>query len=194
MARERRRRGRVTRARGIKFVRHRDRASFAVRRSAPRASMVRFKNRYLVVRVVANDGRALDDGREASSTKAQRSVLETLRASVRECFGDVGAGRSAQSLGVKYCDGFTGVCVVRCDRERAREVRGACATTREVGGRACAMEVRHVGGTCASAKEACVRIVRDVLEEMVQSGRVKTAELEGLVEARRRVVASSVTN
>ena len=91
--------------------------------------MVRFKNRYLVVEIAHNDGRAMEErGKE-------RAVLDTLRESLRDNFGDVGLGRALGALSVRYVDAVTGVCVVRCGREVAREVRGAIATVEEVRGR-----------------------------------------------------------
>ena len=60
--------------------------------------MVRFKNRYLVVEIAHNDGRAMEErGKE-------RAVLDTLRESLRDNFGDVGLGRALGALSVRYVD------------------------------------------------------------------------------------------
>jgi len=110
--------------------------------------MVRFKNRYLVVEIAHNDGRAMEErGKE-------RAVLDTLRESLRENFGDVGLGRALGALSVRYVDAMTGVCVVRCGREVAREVRGAIATIQEMRGRRAAAAVTHCGGAVRGVREA----------------------------------------
>ena len=113
--------------------------------------MVRFKNRYLVVEIAHNDGRAMEDARK------ERDLLDAIRDAVKENFGDVGAGRAVAALSVRYADAMTGVCVVRCDRERARAVRGAVTTMEGFRGRRAAFAVTHCGGTVRGARDACVR-------------------------------------
>ena len=152
-----------------------------------RRSMVRFKNRYLVLEVAREDARALEESGK------ERAVLDALLDATRDCFGDVGAGTQLRALSVRYVDALTGVCVVRCAREGGRAVRAACAATREVGGRRCACAVTHCGGTTASAVAACERRIGVVLDALVASGRVRAEEREGLMEARRRVLTTAVS-
>ena len=150
--------------------------------------MVRFKNRYLVVEIAHNDGRAMEErGKE-------RAVLDTLRESLRDNFGDVGLGRALGALSVRYVDAVTGVCVVRCGREVAREVRGAIATVEEVRGRRAAAAVTHCGGTVRRTREACARRLETRALELVARGRLKAEQAEALVETQRQVIQSAVYN
>ena len=126
--------------------------------------MVRFKNRYLVVEIAHNDGRAMEErGKE-------------------------------RALSVRYVDAVTGVCVVRCGREVAREVRGAIATVEEVRGRRAAAAVTHCGGTVRSTREACARRLETRALELVARGRLKAEQAEALVETQRQVIQSAVYN
>ena len=160
------------------------------RRCAPRArgltrAMVRFKNRYLVVEVSFNDGRTLD--------VKESALLELLRESVRENFGEVGAGLTMGALSVKYVDALSGLCVVRCDRERMREVRGAITVLEGVGGRRATWDVRHCGGTLKSSKEAVGRRMREILGALAERGRIKPAEVDGIMASQRKVL-ETLTN
>jgi len=150
--------------------------------------MVRFKNRYLVVEIAHNDGRAMEErGKE-------RAVLDTLRESLRENFGDVGLGRALGALSVRYVDAMTGVCVVRCGREVAREVRGAIATIQEMRGRRAAAAVTHCGVAVRSTREACVRRVETRALALVARGRLKVEHADAWVETQRQVIQSAVSN
>jgi len=149
--------------------------------------MVRFKNRYLVLEIAREDARALE------ARGAARVVLDALLDAVRECFGDVGVGTQLQALSVRYVDALTGVCVVRCARDGARRARAACAATREAGGRRCACAVTHCGGTTRSAVVACERRIGVALDALVESGRVREEEREGLMEARRTLLAAAMS-
>lgn len=148
-------------------------------------AMVRFKNRYLVVEVSFNDGRALD--------VKESALLELLRESVRENFGEVGAGVTMGALSVKYVDALSGLCVVRCDRERVREVRGAITVLEGVGGRRATWDVRHCGGTLKSSKEAVGKRMREILAALAERGRIKPEEVDGIMASQRKVL-ETLTN
>lgn len=157
-------------------------------RLARRRAMVRFKNRYLVVEIAHNDGRAMEDARK------ERDLLDAIRDAVKENFGDVGAGRAVAALSVRYADAMTGVCGVRCDRERARAVRGAVTTMEGFRGRRAAFAVTHCGGTVRGARDACVRRLSARLHALVAEGRVREADVEGILETQGKIVATAVTN
>ena len=92
--------------------------------------MVRFKNRYLVVEIAHTDGRAMEErGKE-------RAVLDTLRESLRDNFGDVGLGRALGGLSVRYVDAVTGVCFSPDDDDVLLTTSAESAVSRENAGAA----------------------------------------------------------
>jgi ribonuclease P/MRP protein subunit POP5 len=79
-------------------------------------TMVRFKNRYLLMEVIWKDGR-VDDG------LAEANIQTALRESLAANFGDYGIGMSLQSLQVKYYNPLTSHLIVRGGREQLKQVR-----------------------------------------------------------------------
>lgn len=79
-------------------------------------SMVLFRSRYLVLEIVSL-GHTLDD-----SLLTTAVLSNAIHDSLLTNFGEHGLASSLPSLQVKYVNGATGLCVVRCSREQYRTI------------------------------------------------------------------------
>ncbi|KAF5831184.1 hypothetical protein DUNSADRAFT_13487 [Dunaliella salina] len=129
--------------------------------------MVRFKNRYLLVRLNWKD-RAAEGLNELGLVKALRDSLEVQ-------FGDVGLGSSFQSLQVKWYSPFSRLGVVRCDREACKQVCSSIAQLKDINFRKVVVEPLHVCGTM----QACQR----------HTQRLNTVDLKSLLPHQRQAAA-----
>jgi ribonuclease P/MRP protein subunit POP5 len=77
--------------------------------------MVRFKNRHLVVALVWKDGKVHPSLKEMG-------ILNAVRESIKDNFGDVGGGLSSAALRLGPYNPMSNVCVLRCGRDQQREV------------------------------------------------------------------------
>lgn len=107
--------------------------------------MVRIKFRYLLFETIWQDG---------GSTSTQHELIRAVRQSLDECFGDMGAGRSASTILMKYYNPLTNIGIIRAGFASYRQVWGAMTFVRTVGARACLLRVLHVSGTIRKAYAA----------------------------------------
>lgn len=145
--------------------------------------MVRFKNRYLVVKVENNSNYyPLND---AFTTGA---IAQHIRNSITTNFGIHGSSLASNSLSVKYCNPNTGTILLRISREQLcviwtcltllstgptpvsySSVKEAPVVDREFSWR---WTVLHVSGTIKSAQKNTIRILRK-LQSSDNSERLK---------------------
>ncbi|KAA8495116.1 Ribonuclease P/MRP protein subunit POP5 [Porphyridium purpureum] len=137
--------------------------------------MVRFKNRYLLVRVDVgtsgvNSTPALRLGDEAAQVRAvskltSKQLFFVIKNTVQEQFGDVGAALVGGSgaLAVKYWSPELRVAIVRAPRALVHKVWAACSLitcVRETGCSSARLAVLHVGGTIRSTQKELLVLVR----------------------------------
>lgn len=120
--------------------------------------MVRFKNRYLLVEILAIDGHGvLSAPREGTAAAA----ATLIRASLASNFGQVGTALTAQALSVKYYNPMTGMGIVRVAREHQCMVWAAMTFTCAAPGLSISIKaiwnVVHVAGTIRSAQKAAMK-------------------------------------
>jgi RNase P/RNase MRP subunit POP5 len=91
--------------------------------------MVRFKNRHLVLALVWKDGKIHPSLKEMV-------ILNAVRESIKESFGDVVGGLSSAALRLGPYNPLSSVCVLRCGRDQQREVSWApCVNRKHPSGR-----------------------------------------------------------
>ncbi|KAK9833872.1 hypothetical protein WJX74_008434 [Apatococcus lobatus] len=109
--------------------------------------MVRFKNRYLVFELIWKDGKR-------DESLGESALLNAFRELVAQNFGDHGLGQALASLQVKYYNPFTGVCVIRCSRDQAREVWVALSMLTDLRNRTAMLHFLAITGTVQNCKRA----------------------------------------
>lgn len=115
--------------------------------------MVRFKCRYLLVEVTW--------GVRAPPTVSSVDVFRTLRATVQQQLGELGAAHITQSVQIKYWNGVTGVAIVRVARDFAASLRLCIESVREVTrGVPGVLRVVHAAGSMRLCQKAALRILR----------------------------------
>jgi ribonuclease P/MRP protein subunit POP5 len=155
--------------------------------------MVRFKNRYILAEVVWQDsGDATAGG--ATSTVAPGAgigatgsisrgdvtgfiILNTIKDSIQENFGDVGMGRVLGSLQVKYYNPISGACIVRVSRDEFQNVWSAMSFVRRIRKREGIFRVLHVGGTIRSCQKYAVKHGKETLS-LIARGKRTLAQRE----------------
>ncbi|KAG1662019.1 hypothetical protein FOA52_009509 [Chlamydomonas sp. UWO 241] len=141
--------------------------------------MVRFRNRYLLLRLAWRDGKRDEALNEVS-------LLQAVRDAVGAAYGDVGAGRSQSSLQVKHYSGFTGLAVLRCGREDQKLVLAALSRLSSIQHRSLSLTVLRASGSVRCA----ARSAADAHDGAVTAaGRLPAAREVSLAAARARLVA-----
>ncbi|KAL6597817.1 hypothetical protein ACP70R_046622 [Stipagrostis hirtigluma subsp. patula] len=91
--------------------------------------MVHFKNRYIVMEVFIDAGRAERD----PVILTQSNILKVIRDSIQLNFGECGLAASIGSLQVKYVNPLTKICIIRMSREDHQKVLSAITMVRSIG-------------------------------------------------------------
>eukprot|EP01126_Amoeba_proteus_P011934 TRINITY_DN14883_c0_g2_i1.p1 TRINITY_DN14883_c0_g2~~TRINITY_DN14883_c0_g2_i1.p1 ORF type:complete len:137 (+),score=24.25 TRINITY_DN14883_c0_g2_i1:115-525(+) len=116
--------------------------------------MVRLKNRYILTTIVFE--------RQTSSISSN-SLLETLRKSLLENFGDLGYSISL-TLNIKYFNSHTqDVCIIRCSRDFVQMVLISMFFITHVGSVSLLLQVKHVSGTLKKCKKAAIEYNRTLI-------------------------------
>jgi len=154
--------------------------------------MVRFKNRYLLVELVPVSphkqtiieyGVPFKDSPYAAVTAT--NVAAYLRQGIQVNFGTVGAASTAQSLSVKYCNGSTGLMIIRTARDHFQMVWAALTLLNAFppvvqygseqkpavssSGWKCIWAVKHVSGTIRTAQKQAIKLNMRKLRNLVHS-------------------------
>merc|ERR1712167_110132 len=111
---------------------------------------MRFKNRYLLCRIFWADG-------SVRGEPSERKILLTIKALIADNFGDVGMGKSALSIQVKYFSPATSLCLIRCDREVQQQVRCALTLLTALQSQSCMVHVVHSAGSIRTARQAALQ-------------------------------------
>lgn len=163
-------------------------------------SMVRFKNRYLLVELTAIDSithELLPFSSARDGGTLQGSLIANhLRQSLQQNFGQVAMGQVGPTLSIKYANGQTGLMVVRAPREQVALVWAAITlmsglpadgagrqpSTSGPGGHPMrySWRVMHVAGTIKSAQKSAIRHTIKYLDGQIKAN--------GAGEVRRRLV------
>ena len=109
---------------------------------------MRFKNRYLIVRVHTTNLQEL----------VPVSLERLLRKKCLEMFGSIGGANMVQSLGIKYSN--NSVLVVRCGRADVVKVRAMLTFMSAVENQPCCMEVVGVSGSVRTCRAAVANVQR----------------------------------
>lgn len=118
--------------------------------------MVRFKNRYLLIKF------EFDDRRIENYTAQYISNL--LREEVRKSFGDLGLGQS-MNMSVKYFNPLTGMGIVRAPRDSYRTVWGAVTLLNKCNERTCKVEVLKISGTIRKCQLHAIDFDRNFIRQ-----------------------------
>ncbi|GLC39461.1 hypothetical protein PLESTF_000833500 [Pleodorina starrii] len=142
--------------------------------------MVRLKNRYLVVEVTWKDGK-IDD------SCTDQLLLQAIRDSVAQNFGDHGLGSSVASLQVKYFSPYTGLAIVRCATAEHEKVITALTFTSEVKQRPAAVRLLRLSGTLAAGKEAALQLSAARLQGAVAAPKLSKQQLAAAEQLHRQL-------
>ncbi|KAK9868193.1 hypothetical protein WJX84_000151 [Apatococcus fuscideae] len=136
--------------------------------------MVRFKNRYLVFELIWKDGEA--------------ALLSTFRDLVAQNFGDHGLGQALASLSVKHYNPFTGVCVIRCSRDQAREVWAALSMLTDLRNRTVMLHFLAITGTVRKCQKAAM----DFSSKVYPAIKIKAKHKRAFAEAEARLKSMDI--
>ena len=164
--------------------------------------MVRIKHRYLVLNILfpessttpTSNAYTLQTHNPIPASFKAFDLLNLIRTSVAELFGDYGVGSIASGLKITYLSPATGTAIVRCPRSGFRMVWAGLTFVkvlrtkergrgRNAGGEiACVVRVVRVSGTIRKAEEEVVRRARrDIvrMKEIEGNGGVQIEKLLG---------------
>ncbi|KAL6607921.1 hypothetical protein ACP70R_040984 [Stipagrostis hirtigluma subsp. patula] len=114
--------------------------------------MVHFKNRYIVMEVFIDAGRAERD----PVILTQSNILKVIRDSIQLNFGECGLAASIGSLQVKYVNPLTKICIIRMSREDHQKVLSAITMVRSIGNIPISFNLLDVSGTIRACKKAAL--------------------------------------
>ncbi|WBW74706.1 RNase P and RNase MRP subunit Pop5 [Schizosaccharomyces osmophilus] len=120
--------------------------------------MVRFKSRYLLFEVLYPQDKQFHEFSTIPSDNAITSsgLSKLLRNTIAENFGDVGIGKVASSLSVKYFSPSTSTGILRVSRQHFRLAWAALCFLRELNGKPVVIRVVRVSGTIKKAELAAI--------------------------------------
>lgn len=124
--------------------------------------MVRFKNRYLLLELV------WDDGKVDVKLSGKDLYLEIKR-SMKEQFGDFGWAAVAMSCQVKYYNPLTNLAIVRTPRGNHQAIMCAITLIRQIKKRSVQFRLIHLGGTIKQCQKCAVTFNRRHLKQMTSS-------------------------
>ncbi|EPY51145.1 RNase P and RNase MRP subunit [Schizosaccharomyces cryophilus OY26] len=120
--------------------------------------MVRFKSRYLLFEVLYPQDKQFHEHSTIPSDESitSSSLSKLLRNTIAENFGDVGIGKVASSLSVKYFSPSTSTGILRVSRQHIRLAWAALCFLRELNGKPIVVRVVRVSGTIKKAELAAI--------------------------------------
>ena len=126
---------------------------------------MRFKNRYLLVEVLLmdHDGNAV---RKYDAVTPQ-AIGEAVRREIALNFGELGTARCTSSLNVKYYHAATGLVILRCARETARDVWCSVTSVSSLARTPALLRVVHSAGTIRSCRKAAIEHSRRALRLLI---------------------------
>uniref|UniRef100_A0A8C3GR98 Ribonuclease P/MRP protein subunit POP5 n=1 Tax=Cairina moschata TaxID=8855 RepID=A0A8C3GR98_CAIMO len=129
--------------------------------------MVRFKNRYVLCQVVAEEPR----GRPCIE---ERAVGSAVKDAIARAYGDYGlACCSGAGPAVKYLNAYTGTVLLRCRKDFYRLLCSALPLVRQLESRGlrcpCFLSTLHVGGTIRSCQKFLIQYNRRQLLTLLQN-------------------------
>jgi ribonuclease P/MRP protein subunit POP5 len=140
-----------------------NRNPFAQITSLSTTSMVRLKHRWLLIEILYPSSPPYTSPSPLLTIKL---LLDLLRQSLSQNFGESGLALVAPSLSIRYLSPPTSTGIIRVAREHYRLVWAALTFLREVGGRECVVVVRRVCGTVKKAEQAILRRDKDALRNV----------------------------
>ena len=111
------------------------------------ASMVRFKNRYLLCEIVFPDNQLIE--RKFTDYEIYRCIKDSLA----DLHGDYGLGIMQSSLSVKYVNPHTHVVLVRAMRGAHQMVWQAMTFIKKIGSQEAFFRALHLGGTIRTCQK-----------------------------------------
>jgi len=94
------------------------------------------------------------------------TLQHALREALRDNFGDLVAGRTMQSLQVRYLNSLTNTAIVRVARDDHRALGATLCFLTALRARPCILRTVHVGGTIRCCQKAAVRLQRKRMDEL----------------------------
>ncbi|KAJ8331308.1 RNA-binding protein pop5 [Batrachochytrium dendrobatidis] len=121
--------------------------------------MVRFKNRYLLCEIIFENGKI-------SESLNLYQILNAIKESLSTNFGVFGLGVLAISLQVKYFNPFTGLAIVRVNRDYMRLVWACVSLITAINKRICMVKVVHVGGTIKLVQSQAIKYNQTIISRL----------------------------
>ncbi|KAH3686519.1 hypothetical protein WICPIJ_002497 [Wickerhamomyces pijperi] len=120
--------------------------------------MVRLKSRYILFEIIypptstniTTTSYSLKTSlklHHQTSTISGRELLQLIRTTLNETYGDFGSGLHASSMNVKYFSPRTSTGILRTARDNFELIIGTLMMIRSVQGKNCIVNVIHVSGT-----------------------------------------------
>lgn len=147
--------------------------------------MVRFKNRYMLVELIAIQNAPGMDSKQCEAKTgcsppdtSSSSIALFIRKAIECNFGAYGSSVNTLALSVKYCNNVTKIAIVRCAREHAPMVCTSMVLSTEWPTRQdsknqktvhtnvkCIWRIRHIAGTIRSCQKAAINLSRFKMHE-----------------------------
>ncbi|PIA13977.1 hypothetical protein COEREDRAFT_47825 [Coemansia reversa NRRL 1564] len=134
--------------------------------------MVRFKNRYICFELLqepfSDHTSSLDHPNSvqqpvpAIATSA-KGIYNLLRESIKQNFGDLGAGHVLTGMQVKYFNKRTQMGIVKVPRDHCNMVLAAMVVITHATKCQCSIRVRHVSGTIKKCQQSAIRTARELI-------------------------------
>jgi ribonuclease P/MRP protein subunit POP5 len=118
--------------------------------------MVRFKNRYLLIKIdIATRNKS-----QQKLTLSSHQLSTTIKEEIVSLFGECGMGYLAMAHSVKYCHADMGWGIIRSSREGYRKTWAALTCIKEIQGIPCALRVLHVSGTIKQCQKVALNYLK----------------------------------
>ncbi|EGG01957.1 uncharacterized protein MELLADRAFT_110616 [Melampsora larici-populina 98AG31] len=124
--------------------------------------MVRFKNRYVLINLMFNPNLINLQTDELINLNS-KEILESIRHSILQHFGELNLGQSTASLNIKYYSPITSLLILRCSRDSISIVRVALMLIRQIKGHDVIFQSINVSGTMRKTQEAAIRFDRELV-------------------------------
>ncbi|KAH9820269.1 hypothetical protein DFH28DRAFT_955846 [Melampsora americana] len=124
--------------------------------------MVRFKNRYILIHLIFNPNHSNFQNQLILNIN-QKEILDLIRQSIHEHFGELNLGQSTASLNIKYYSPTTSLLILRCARDSISIVRVALMLIRQIKGHDVIFRSINVSGTMRKTQEAAIQYDRELV-------------------------------
>lgn len=123
--------------------------------------MVRFKNRYILLNLIFNPNQ-LNFQTDLINLN-QKEILDLIRQSIQDHFGEINLAQSTSSLNIKYYSPTTSLLILRCSRDSISIVRVALMMIRQIKGHDVIFRSINVSGTMRKTQEAAIQYDRELV-------------------------------